>query len=382
VWVEGNLVETGRAARIEVVGRRIAQVQVVEGELDRWVSAGLVDLQVNGYGGFDANAARPSAGEVRGMVERLWQHGVTSLCPTVVTAGEVEMRERLRAIAGACQAHRLVAHSVPCIHVEGPAISPEDGPRGAHDVEHVRPPSLAELDRWQESAGGRVGIVTLAPEWPGTPQYIAAARAASIVVAIGHTAASREQIGAAVDAGASLSTHLGNGAHATLERLHNYIWEQLAEDRLSASLIFDGHHLPPAVMKVMLRAKGLRRVVLVSDSVALAGSPPGAYETPVGSAVVLSADGSLRRRGTPYLAGSAGCLLDGVNNAMRHAGLSVRDAVSLATLRPATIIGRPGRAGLRPGADADLVVFDRDPRTGALAVVSTVVAGDPVYRRP
>ena len=157
-------------------------------------------------------------------------------------------------------------------------------------------------------------------------------------MAIGHTAATVEQIRAAVDAGARLSTHLGNGSHSVLPRLENYVWEQMADDRLFASLIFDGHHLPPAVMKVMVRSKGMRRALLVSDSVALAGSPPGVYETLVGSRVELETTGRLNLYGKPYLAGSLSSLLDGVSNGMALAGLSLVDCVRMASVNPARLL--------------------------------------------
>jgi N-acetylglucosamine-6-phosphate deacetylase len=205
-----------------------------------------------------------------------------------------------------------------------------------------------------------------------------------VIVALGHTAADGDQIRAAVDAGARLSTHLGNGSHATISRHPNYIWEQLAEDRLAASLIFDGHHLPPAVMKSMLRAKGLDGSILVSDSVAVAGLAPGIYQTPVGGTVELLPSGRLTLLGTPYLAGSAAALPVGIANTIRHAGVTLAEAVRLATTNPARLLGldRPdGRGSIRSGAAADLVVFRVDAQTLELTVDLTVVAGEVVYRR-
>lgn len=294
------------------------------------------------------------------------------------------MCRSLQAIAAACETDPLIQRSVPCVHVEGPHISPEDGPRGAHPIEHVRPPSLAEFRRWQEASGGRVGIVTVAPEHPGSVEYIRALAAEGVIVALGHTAADGDQIHAAADAGARLSTHLGNGSHATISRHPNYIWEQLAEDRLAASLIFDGHHLPPAVMKSMLRAKGLDRSILVSDSVAVAGLAPGTYKTAVGGRVELLPSGRLTLLGTPYLAGSAAALPVGIANTIRHAGVTLAEAVRLATANPARLLGldRPdGRGSIRSGTTADLVVFRVDAQTLELTIDLTVVAGEVVYRR-
>jgi N-acetylglucosamine-6-phosphate deacetylase len=167
--------------------------------------------------------------------------------------------------------------------------------------------------------------------------------------------------------------------------LDNYLWSQLAEDRLHASFIFDGHHLPPAVMKTMLRAKGLRRCFLVSDSVALAGAAPGTYRAPVGGEVHLGAGGRLSLAGGPYLAGATQPLAVGVGNAMAYAGADMAGAVSLASSNPARLLGlgrREGRGSVRVGAPADLTVFSLDPALGKrLTVEMTVVKGNVVYRR-
>src|SRR5262249_51041292 len=142
-------------------------------------------------------------------------------------------------------------------HVEGPHISPDDGPRGAHPRRWVRPPDVDEFHRWQEAARGHIRLVTVAPEWPEAPRYIEALVGEGIVISLGHTNANGAQIAAAASAGATMSTHLGNGAHAILQRHPNYIWEQLAEDRLMASFIVDGIHLPKSFVKVALRAKSV-----------------------------------------------------------------------------------------------------------------------------
>src|SRR5207248_2337185 len=150
---------------------------------------------------------------------------------------------------------RAVAHAVAGIHLEGPYISAEDGPRGAHARRHVRPPDWDEFRRLQDASGGRVRLLTLAPEHDGAVHFIERLTAAGVVVALGHTAASGERIRDAVRAGARLSTHLGNGSHAVLPRHPNYLWEQLADDGLWASVICDGHHLPPSVVRCVVRVK-------------------------------------------------------------------------------------------------------------------------------
>src|SRR5207237_3456086 len=185
-----------------------------------------------------------------------------------------------------------------------PYISPEDGPRGAHPQEHVRPANWEEFRRFQDDAAhGMIKMLTLAPETPGALPFIEKVAATGVVVAIGHTAASPACIRDAIHAGAKISTHLGNGSHAMLPRHENYLWEQLAADGLWASMIADGHHLPDSVMRCILRVKTPARMILTCDASPLAGSPPGKYRQweydfevlPVGKVVVA---------GTQFLGGS------------------------------------------------------------------------------
>ena len=232
-------------------------------------------------------------------------------------------------------------------HVEGPHISPEDGPRGAHPRRWVRPPDLEEFRRWQDAARGNIRLVTLAPEWPEAPAYIEALVAQGVVISIGHTGADTRQLADAVSAGATMSTHLGNGAHSILRRHPNYIWEQLAEDRLTASFIVDGIHLPQSFLKAAVRAKGVSRSVLVTDASAPAGAKPGRYA--LGEQEVdLTADNRVVLAGQDKLAGSALRMDHAVQNVMRLVGLPLADAVTMATTNPARVGGPRPAAGLGP----------------------------------
>ena len=223
-----------------------------------WIGPGLTDLQVNGYAGLDFNAPYLTTDRVARLTRALWQEGVTSYLPTVITNSDEAIVASLRAIATARAADPLLAATIAGIHLEGPFISPEDGPRGAHDRAWVCPPDWARFARWQGAAGGGIRLVTLSPEWPEAPSFIARCTASGVVVAIGHTAATPAQIDAAVAAGARLSTHFGNGAHPLLPRHPNYLWSQLAHDTLAATLIGDPWHLPDAVLRVVMRVKGER----------------------------------------------------------------------------------------------------------------------------
>ena len=381
--IEGYLAESGSPVCIRWQEATVTSIEPVDTAPPMWVSAGLIDVQVNGYGGHDFSAAEDGPAEVVAAVRALWNHGVTRLCPTICTDSEDAMLRSLEQVAAARRLDALVAHSIMAIHVEGPHISSEDGPRGVHPLAHIRPPDLAEYRRWQAAAAGLIGIVTLAPELPGALDYIEALYSEGTVVSLGHTNATGGQIRAAVEAGASLSTHLGNGAHASIRRHPNYIWEQLAEDRLAATFILDGRHLPGAVARSMLRAKGTARSIAVSDAVALAGMPPGRYRG-FGTDLELTPDGRLVLAGTSYLAGSTGTVEQSITMAMRHAGLSLADAVRLSTSNPAALLPPNlvgGNGHVRVGGTADLVAFRLDPDTGDVQVEQTVVAGTTVFRR-
>ena len=333
-----------------------------------------IDIQVNGFAGFDLNIATVTPEDVCAMVRALWRVGTGFLCPTVVTGPFNAISNSLRAIVAACKVDALIAHSVLGIHLEGPYISAEDGPRGAHPLEHVREPDWDEFRRWQDIAEGQISIVTLAPEKKNAIRFIEKLVANGIVVALGHTNASAKDIQAAIDAGAKLSTHLGNGAHALIRRHPNYIWEQLGADELWASLIVDGHHLPPSVAKSMMRAKTLDRCILVSDAVALAGMKPGIYQF-AGKSVELTTDRCVRLVGTEYLAGSAIELARGIENSVRFAGISLKEAVSLATLQPMHLLNAKSQVE----AKTNLILFQWDAVQCKINLIATIVGGELVY---
>lgn len=366
--VSGHLLEVGTDGPV------ITHVRQMDGsENAPWLLPGLVDLQVNGYGGHDVNGPDVTADTVISLVRALARMGTTTLVPTVITAAEADIVRSLRAVAEARASDEATRRAVPCVHVEGPHISAEDGPRGAHPAEHVRPPDPAEFDRWQQACDGLVGFVTLSPHHPEAVAYTERLTRAGVIVAIGHTHATPGEVRAVADAGARMSTHLGNGAHAVLARHPNYLWAQLADDRLTAGFIADGHHLPADTLTAMLRAKSLDRSLLVSDSVALAGMPPGEYTHPVGGAVVLAADGRLSVAGTPYLAGAARSLADGLAQAVRMTGIGLGDAVRLATSNPGRFVG--GRGRLVPGAQADILIVDPGLRIRQVVAAGSEIVG-------
>lgn len=347
-----------------------------------YVAPGWIDLQVNGFAGVDYNSPSATHDEIAHSIRFILQTGVTRFYPTVITGSPDQMRGALENLGQAKEAIPEGA-AMEAFHLEGPYISPEDGPRGAHPAQWVRPPDFEEFQRFQEAARGNIRLVTLSPEYSEAPRFIESLVREGVVVSIGHTRATAAEIAQAVSAGATLSTHLGNGAHAMLPRHPNYIWDQLAEDRLAASFIVDGIHLAPAFLKTALRAKGLERSILVTDAVMPAGCTPGPYQ--LGEVnVELHRDGSVRLAGGTRLAGSALRMDRALENVMRMAGLSLPEALTLATRNPARVGRIAGRQrGLNPGERADLVRFRYNEATREIQVLETYLGGkaSPVPQR-
>ena len=365
--IEGIHYATGKVIRLGVRGGiiyNLADINKVywSGELSRdhmpVIAPGLVDLQINGFSGIDFNDPELTGEQVELVSLELLRNGVTRYYPTLITGPPERISSSLKTFADVISDNGLAAHMIGGIHLEGPFISKEDGPRGAHPGHYCLDPDLSLVKRWQDEAHGHIRILTLAPELAGSDAVIEAGTEMGMVVAIGHTAGSSADILRAADAGATLSTHLGNGAHAVLPRHPNYIWDQLAENRLYTSMIADGFHLPDSVLRVFIRSKR-EKAILVSDGMAFTGMEPGVYDSPAAGKVRLAEDGRLHREGHPgLLAGSACKLLDGVKNISRLEGFSY--AWDMGSVHPSTLMNRSSGHGLQVGASADLVLLDPD----------------------
>jgi N-acetylglucosamine-6-phosphate deacetylase len=363
---------TGRAVEIEIQDGRLQRVAETSRDAGGlWVAPGMIDLQVNGFAGVDYNDPVAPLAEIARSIRAIRATGVTRFLPTVITGSREHMRDALRNLVHA-RDELDEGRSIAGFHVEGPFLSPLDGPRGAHPREHIRPPDRDEFQRWQEAGGGGIRLLTLAPETSGALDLIEFAARQGVVVSLGHTGATPEQIREAIDAGATMSTHLGNGSHGVLPRHPNYIWEQMAADELYAGLIVDGIHLPPAFVKCAVRAKGLERSVLVTDASSPADGAPGRYR--LGDVELeLTTENRVQIAGTRQLAGSALRMDRGVENLMSFAGLTLARALGLATVNPARALRLAGRTGfLEPGDTADLMLFRFDPAGPRLAVEKVI----------
>ncbi len=275
--------------------------------------AGLVDLQVNGYAGVDFNDAALDAGALDHALGAMRADGVALCLPTLITAPAGVLAARFAALDAALAASRLGPAMVPGYHLEGPFLSAEPGYAGCHPPGAMCDPDPALLAALEAPLRRPILLLTLAPERSGALALIGAAAARGKLVAIGHSAADPATIAAAAAAGARLSTHLGNALAPMQPKFANPLMAQLAEDRLAASFIADGAHIPPFALRVLLRAKTPARSILVSDATAAAAAPPGRYHF-AGMAIVHAPDGTVRLAGTDRLAGSALRLAQAVRN--------------------------------------------------------------------
>ena len=323
-------------------------ISVVRDEGGRIIQAagpGLVDIQVNGYAGVDfndSNIERLTLDKVKVAFAAMKRCGVVSVLVTIVTGPIEQMLARVARMAELRKRDELPGSMIAGFHIEGPFISSVEGPCGAHPPEYITTPHDAPnlLDELQAAADGTVRLLTLAPELPGAMELISKASAGGVVVSLGHINADAETIDRAVAAGAKMCTHLGNGTHMTLPRLDNYVQRQLADDRLAASFIADGHHIPFPTLKNFIRAKTPRRSVLVTDAIMAADMPPGAYS--VGDVTCrLSENGFVSHDDSPCLAGSALTMDRAVLNVRRNCDVPFETAWAMASTQPAEIVGIP-----------------------------------------
>lgn len=374
--------ENGEPVQVSIVGNRIRSVEPAWPleSIDEWpyIAPALFDLQINGYGGVWFSNEELTRADVLKALEPHYRYGVTRLCPTLITNSYEGLAAGLAAIRAACELKPFANKMVCGCHLEGPYISAEDGPRGAHPREHVRPADWEEFQKLQEISGNRIKLVTLAPEVDGAIDFIRKAVANGVVIAIGHTAATPEQVRAVVDAGAQLSTHLGNGAHAMIHRHRNYIFEQLSDPRLTASLIVDGHHLPASLVQTFLKVKTPKRTILTCDAAGWAGCPPGVYESKLGRSEILPSGKLVVAGQHELLAGSAQETDTCIANVIEFAGVSLKDAVDMASKNPAKLLGFEV-VRLRRGSLADLMVFRIPPEGKRLEIEATVASGELVY---
>lgn len=380
--LEGTDVSTGRRVRIELRDGFIEYREDLGpdggGKSSNYLAPGLIDNQVNGFAGIDFSSPDLTASKAAEAAKAILETGVTCFFPTLVTSSHKLLLRNFGILNDACS-DPLFGSMVPGFHLEGPYISPLDGYRGCHPLEHVRRPDWREFREYLEASGGRILQVTLAPELEGAIDFIRKCNSEGIVTAIGHSSADADAIKEAADAGARVSTHLGNGCANLIHRHNNPLWPQLADERLVPSLIADGHHLLPEEVKVFCKVKGFDNMMLTSDVVHLAGSSPGFYSF-LGSEVELTADGMLIDPVKRCLAGASFPLVTGIGNLLRMTGCTMGEAFRTVTSTPASIYGLTNRGRLEPGMRADIIELTLSDNK--ITVSEIFLEGKPATRTP
>ncbi len=309
----------------------------------------LVDLQHNGALGVDYTQLDDAEAGLDKVAEVLRKSGVGRAFPTVITADFQRTHRSLRAIDECLSRRPDLAQLFPGIFYEGNFMSADEGWRGVHNMHFMSDPSWDVWQRLQEAAGGRIRVFNIDPERPGALATIRQAVAAGLRVAMGHCGPAPEAIRAAVDAGADLVTHFGNGMPPQIHRHRNPLWTWLADKRVKLSLIADGHHLPGDLIRAVANAKGPKGYYLVSDASSASGNPPGDYGD-----YVIEEDGCCHAKDQEILAGAWHQLNRGVE-LLCELGWPLEAAWSQASLAPAEIMGLE-LPPIEPGRTAEFVV--------------------------
>jgi N-acetylglucosamine-6-phosphate deacetylase len=369
--IEAIHYETNKPIKVEIIDGLISEINEISGSSVNpglYVAPGLIDNQINGYNGVDFSDPGLTTRKMKSAVEAILRDGVTSFIPTIITGSHEILLKCFTNLAEAIK-DEDIRYSVPGFHLEGPYISPEEGFYGCHPAEFIRNPSWQEFEQYQEAAGGNIRLVTLSPEIEGSIQFIDMCVRHNVIVAVGHTNASAEQINRAVRHGARLSTHLGNGCANLIDRHRNPLWPQLANDLLTPSIIADGHHLLPEEIQVFYKVKGPHNIILTSDVTHLIGMSPGRYIF-LGSEVVLTDEGLIENPVLNCLAGASMPLKTGVGNVMRFTGCTLGEAVNMASGNITRIYNLTDRGSLTPGKRADLILFEMD---GSSPIIKQVI---------
>jgi len=301
---------------------------------------GLIDLQINGINGIDFNTPSLTQEDIVSATHYLLSQGITTFFPTVITNSDENILDIVHTINQACISNPIVNDCIGGIHLEGPFISPADGAKGAHDAKYIKAPDWDLFRKFQEAAGGKIKIVTIAPEWEGACSFIKKCRDQRVIVSMGHSMANTAQINNAVKAGMTLSTHLGNGIPLMLPRHPNMIWDQLAADELYACIITDGIHIPDSFIKVVIKNKG-KAAIIVSDATCFAGMPPGEYKNHIGGSVMVDGEKRVSLKGSPgLLAGAGKSLLENVATLINHNLATLSEAWQMASTNVAEMLAK------------------------------------------
>jgi N-acetylglucosamine-6-phosphate deacetylase len=382
--IEGLLYSDEKPVSITFKNGVIVEIKRISKLSDKsntvYIAPGLIDNQVNGFNGVSFSPDKDEADlDEEGILkatQALWQQGVTTYMPTLTTSSQGSLIKNFSILAQAKKDEALLG-SIAGFHLEGPYISPVAGYRGAHPEKFIRNPVWAEFMELYTASGNSILTVTVAPEIDGAMEFIRKLSEKGIIVALGHHNASAALVDEAVDNGARICTHLGNGLANTINRHNNPLWPQLSNDKLMISIICDGFHLKPEEIRVFYKIKGAGKTILTSDVTMYAGMTPGIYKNEMGEDIELTSAGELRYPAQNVLYGSASPLNIGIGHIMKVTGCSLAEAIQMASLNPARLYGLTDRGSIEPGKRADLIVFKMDQNE--MKICKTYVKGILVF---
>jgi N-acetylglucosamine-6-phosphate deacetylase len=380
--IEGLHFASGKPIQVKIENGKIASIKEIKKLSDEnnktYISPGFFDNQVNGFAGvsFAFGESDLTSEGIKLATSELWKKGVTTYLPTLTTNSQEVLVTNFKLLANAVNDEKLLG-SIPGFHLEGPYINPEDGFRGAHPKQFVRLPDWNEFMEMYKASGENILQVTVSPEMEGAQDFIKKCKEKGIVVAVGHHNANKQQLDLAVENGARISTHLGNGCANMINRHYNPFWSQLANDDLMISIICDGFHLLPEEIQVFYKVKGVDKTIITSDVTSYAALPPGQYKTQTGETIELTPEGKLHYPAQQVLYGSASPITKGIGYIQKVTGCSLADAVQMASTNPAKLYNLNDRGKLEVGKRADLVVFSMEDFE--VKVQKTYVKGELVY---
>ncbi len=374
---EGILYTDGESVSIEFDGEVISRINRKGSGSDLtklYVAPGLIDVQINGYMGVDFSEPGLTVDGIRKATKALWKAGVTTFFPTIISS-DVEIIKENFAVLARARKDPEIGNSIPGFHLEGPYISPVKGFRGAHLEKFIKAPDWEEFQEIQKSAENGIRLITLAPELEGAISFIRNCVESGVIVSLGHHNGSAEDVKRAVDAGAKMATHLGNGCANEINRHHNPIWPQLSNDKITPSIIADGYHLTKEEVRSFYKVKGPEKTILVSDALDLAGLPPGEYTR--GERTLLLTPNVVKLPKENVLAGAASPISKCVGVMMDFTQCSLSEAIQMASTNPADMMALDNRGSIVNGKRADLILFSME--NNEMVIQKTYVAGKLVY---
>jgi len=381
--VEGIHYATGKPVKVTFEDGKISSIEEVNKISDSgklFIAPGFFDNQINGFAGVSFAFGKSDLTEegIEKATIELWKKGVTTYLPTLTTHSQDVLVKNFSILAQAVEGKNLKG-SIPGFHLEGPYINPEDGFRGAHPKRYVRLPDWNEFMEMYKASGENILQVTVAPEMDGVQEFITKCTQKGIIVAVGHHNANTKELNLAVENGAKISTHLGNGCANMINRHRNPFWPQLANDDLMISIICDGFHLLPEEIQVFYKVKGADKTIITSDVTSYAALEPGEYITDTGETIELTKEGMLRYPAQNVLYGSASPITKGVGHIIEVTGCSLAEAVRMASTNPARLYGLTDRGELKTGMRADLILFTLEDYK--VDIRKTFVEGEMVYQK-